>query len=54
MLEARPQACRGEPAAAMHEILCPWVLVKSLFRKCSFASLWDLTQILMGRCHRPV
>ena len=23
MLEARPQACRGEPAAAMHEIFLP-------------------------------
>ena len=33
MLNARPQACRGEPAPAMHEVFCPWVLAKSLFLK---------------------
>jgi hypothetical protein len=33
MLNARPQACRGEPAAAVHEIFCPWVLAKSRLSK---------------------
>ncbi len=33
MLNARPQACRGEPAAAMHETFCSWVLAKPLYSK---------------------